>query len=57
MFNNLTPILKDIDNQILLNSNKNKTKDNKNITFETVESLQVISTANVEIEAFWYDPN
>ncbi len=38
MFNNLTPILKDIDNQILLNSNKDKTKDNKNITEESYEN-------------------
>ena len=38
MFNNLTPILKDIDNQILLNSNKDKTKNNKIITEESYEN-------------------
>ena len=38
MFNNLTPILKDIDNQILLNSNKVKIEDNKNVTEESYEN-------------------
>ena len=40
MFNNLTPILKDIDNRILLNSNKDKTKDNKNIKVQFLYSFQ-----------------
>ena len=52
MFNNLTPILKDIDNRILLNSNKDKTKDNKNITEESYENKANCEVCNVKLYVF-----